>query len=120
MSIYKLFLLLRRIVSDRAIAPIYLERTATLAAMVRLLAHRIVDANGERRTGRREQASVFVVGERRMIAKDLGGRFGEVIQVDAQVALVLTETLRRSVRQARQVAEEKVVLMLAETLRCRV
>ena len=85
--------------------------------MVRLLAYRIVDANGERRTGRREQASVFVVvvpvfvfsvvftlvilvafSKRWMIAKDLGGGFGEFVQVDAQATLVLTKTLCCRVR----------------------
>ena len=71
--IYRLFLLFRRIVSDRAIAPIYLERTAAFTAMVRLLAHRIVHANGEqfttvraidlRRTGDRTRKAEFVVDE---------------------------------------------------------
>ena len=55
-----------------------------------------------------------------MIAKDLGGRFGEFIQVDAQVALVLAEAFRRRVRQVRQAVEVEVSIVLAETLRCRV
>ena len=36
MLICRLFLLFRCIVSDRAIAPIYLERTATFTALVRV------------------------------------------------------------------------------------
>ena len=37
-----------------------------------------------------------------MIAKDLGGGFGDFVKVDAELALVLAEALCRRVRQARQ------------------
>jgi hypothetical protein len=54
------------------------------------------------------------------VAEDLGGRFREFIQVDAQVALVLAEALCRRVRQTRQTFQIKDALVLTETLRRRV
>ena len=55
-----------------------------------------------------------------MLPKEGGGGFGDVVEREAEVALVLAEAFRCRVRQARQAVEGEVALVLAETFRRRV